>query len=226
MMRLIEYSDREALFTALAEGVALELAKALADEKARATLAVPGGTTPGPFLERLREARLDWPRVRVMLTDERWVDESSPRSNTRLLRETLLAGPAAAAELVPLYRPARTPEEVLDELAAGVAAALPITSLVLGMGEDMHTASLFPGADRLAEALSADAPPLLAMRAPGAGEPRVTLTAPVLRGARHIHLLIAGEAKRAALERACAPGPVEEAPVRIVLDRATVHWAA
>jgi 6-phosphogluconolactonase len=88
----------------------------------------------------------------------------------------------------------------------------------------MHTASLFPGADRLAEGLSDQAPILLAMRADAAGEPRVTLTAPVLKGAMSIHVLITGTEKRAALERAQGL-PVMDAPVKAVLGNATVHWA-
>jgi 6-phosphogluconolactonase len=88
----------------------------------------------------------------------------------------------------------------------------------------MHTASLFPGADRLDEALSPTAPILLPMRAEAAGEPRVTLTAPVLRAAFNIHLLITGAEKRAALDRALSLSPAE-APVRAILDTATVHWA-
>ena len=92
------------------------------------------------------------------------------------------------------------------------------------MGTDMHTASLFPGADRLAEALAPDAPALMALRAPGAGEPRVTLTARVLADAMACHILITGADKRAALDRAQGLAP-EEAPVRAVLANATVHWA-
>jgi 6-phosphogluconolactonase len=88
----------------------------------------------------------------------------------------------------------------------------------------MHTASLFPGADRLAEALAPDAPVLLPMRAEAAGEPRITLTAPVLAGAMHIHILITGAEKRAAVERAAGMDPLE-APVAAVLKNATVHWA-
>jgi 6-phosphogluconolactonase len=88
----------------------------------------------------------------------------------------------------------------------------------------MHTASLFPGADRLAEALAPDAPVLLPMRAEGAPEARMTLTAPVLRGALHLHLLLLGSAKREALELARTL-PAELAPVRAVLDNAVIHWA-
>jgi 6-phosphogluconolactonase len=185
---------------------------------------VPGGTTPGPIFDTLSGVDLDWANVAVFLNDERWVAEDSPRSNTRLLRERLLRGKAAAANLIPLFAPAETPEGVLDDLAEGLRPHLPISVLLLGMGADMHTASLFPGADRLAEALAPDAPILLPMRAEAAGEPRVTLTAPVLKGAMNIHILIVGEEKREALERALSLTP-EEAPVRAVLDNAIVHWA-
>ncbi|WBL34012.1 6-phosphogluconolactonase [Sinirhodobacter sp. HNIBRBA609] len=222
-MNFKAYPDRDLLMLDLADQIAAELRRAL-EVHGRATLSVPGGTTPGPVFDILSGLDLDWGRVSVLLNDERWVDESSPRSNTRLLRERLLTGRAAAAQLVPLYAPAPQPEDKLAELAEGIAPALPITVLLLGMGADMHTASLFPGADRLAEALSDTAPAVMALRAEAAGEPRITLTAPVLRDAMHIHILITGAEKRAALERA-ATLPEEEAPVRCVLKNATVHWA-
>lgn len=222
-MNLIEYPDRELMMLALADKVASQLRRALEVEE-RVTLCVPGGTTPGPVFDILSGLDLDWARVWVLLNDERWVDETSPRSNTALLRNRLLRGAAALAHLVPLYAPAETPEERLEELSQGVRAALPLTVLMLGMGADMHTASLFPGADRLAEALAPDAPPVMALRADAAGEPRITLTAPVLRAAMHCHLLITGAEKRAALERAASLSETE-APVRIVLSNATIHWA-
>ena len=114
---------------------------------------------------------------------------------------------------------------MLEGLAAGVAAVLPLSCCVLGMGEDMHIASLFPGAVGLAAALAADAPPLKAVRAPGTGEPRVTLTAPVLNASLHIHLLIAGAGKRAALDRAARCGRDTDAPVRVILNAAAIHYA-
>ncbi|MCE5974569.1 6-phosphogluconolactonase [Sinirhodobacter sp. WL0062] len=222
-MNFKAYPDRDLLMLDLADQIAGELRRAL-EVDGRATLSVPGGTTPGPVFDILSGLDLDWGRVSVLLNDERWVDENSPRSNTRLLRERLLTGRAAAAQLVPLYAPATKPEDKLAELAEGIAPALPITVLLLGMGADMHTASLFPGADRLAEALSDAAPAVMALRAEAAGEPRITLTAPVLRDAMHIHILITGAEKRAAIERAVTL-PEEEAPVRCVLKNATVHWA-
>ena len=190
----------------------------------RASLSVPGGTTPGPIFDILSGVNLDWANVAVMLNDERWVGEDSPRSNTRLLKQRLLVNKAAAAQLIPLYAEASEPELMLKHLAEGIAPHLPLTVLLLGMGNDMHTASLFPGADLLAEALAANAPIVMALRAEAAGEPRITLTAPVLQEAQNIHILITGLEKRAAIE-AAAGLPALEAPVRVVLDNATVHWA-
>jgi 6-phosphogluconolactonase len=222
-MILETYPDREFLMLKLADIMAGQLADFLRRE-GRASLCVPGGTTPGPIFDTLSGVELDWAHVSVFLNDERWVPEDSERSNTRLLRQRLIRGRAVNARLVPLYAATPTPEEALDDLAAGLEPHLPISVLLLGMGADMHTASLFPGADRLAEALAPHASVLLPMRAGAAGEPRVTLTAPVLRGAFNIHILITGAEKRAALERAMGLDMMD-APVRAVLDNATVHWA-
>lgn len=224
-MTLIEYADRDMMMLDLADQIASELAQML-DHEPRASLAVPGGTTPGPVFDALSAVDLDWSRVDVMLTDERWVGEDSPRSNTALLKRRLLVDRAAHAHLVPLYAPTARPEDSLDALSGAVQAATPLSVVLLGMGEDMHTASLFPGADRLGEALSPDAPALLPMRAPGADEPRITLTAPVLNGAMSKHLLIMGAAKRAALQRVQSITSLLEAPVKAVMADMRVHWAA
>lgn len=221
-MQLIEYPDAEMMMMRLADLLAGELRNALAMHD-NVSLAVPGGSTPGPVFDTLCGVDLDWDRVRVMLTDERWVPESHERSNTRLLREHLLTDRAAAAHLVPLYADAPTPEDKLDDLAAGVAAALPLSVALLGMGADMHTASIFPGADQLDRALNGD-DTLVAMRAPGAAEPRITLSAKVLKQAMNLHVVIVGPEKRAALEKARNMTP-EEAPVAAILGGATVHWA-
>lgn len=222
-MRLQAYPDRAALMAGLAGVIAGELRATLAAQ-GRASLSVPGGTTPGPVFDLLAQADLDWARVAVFLNDERWVPEDSPRSNTRLLRERLLQSRAAAAQLVPLYAAGDLPEPHLADLSAGIAPHLPISVLLLGMGADMHTASLFPGADRLADAFAPDAPILMALRAAAAGEPRITLSARVLAAADHIHVLITGADKRAALDRALTL-TWAEAPITAVLDRAVVHWA-
>ncbi len=221
-MELIEYPDAEMMMMDLANRIAGELRSCLVQHDT-ASLAVPGGTTPGPVFDDLCAAPLDWTRVHVMLTDERWVPETDPRSNTRLLRERLLVDRAAEAVYVPLYNGADTPEAGIADLEDGLRGEMPLSVLLLGMGADMHTASIFPGADRLDDALTGDAL-LVAMRAPGAGEARVTLSAKVLTDAMSCHLLIVGREKREALDRARKLRP-QEAPVAAILPQATVHWA-
>ncbi|MGR3344797.1 MAG: 6-phosphogluconolactonase, partial [Paracoccaceae bacterium] len=221
-MKLVEYPDQDMMMIDLANVLAGAVENVLLHEDT-ASLVVPGGTTPGPIFDYLSAADLDWSRVQVMLSDERWVPESSPRSNTRLLKQRLLVGRAANANYLPLYADAETPEEKLAELAGAITPYLPISVMLLGMGTDMHTASLFPSADRLAEAMDAHAPTLMAMRAPGAAEPRVTLTAPVLAGALAKHIVITGAEKRAALERARHMSDPMVAPISAVLRGATVH---
>lgn len=222
-----EYPDRDTLMRDLATLVADQLRAAHASNGA-ATLAVPGGTTPGPFLTELSQADLAWEDVHVLLTDERQVPEASARSNTRLVRETLMQNAAASAHLVQYHAGASGLVPVVAMAAERVEALLPIDVLVLGMGADMHTASLFPGAPELAEALDDDAPALMAIHPPGEPEARLTLTAPALRGASVIHVLITGADKRAAFDAALADGPVADAPIRVVLSAdgpVTIHYA-
>ncbi len=222
-MEFVEYPDREIMMLSLADRLTAELADVLRRND-RATLCVPGGTTPGPIFDVMSEQSLEWDRVAVVLNDERWVDEDSPRSNTALLRQRLLVSKASEATLIPLFKAGMAVEDAMADLSAGLEGHLPISVLLLGMGADMHTASLFPGADNLGAALASEAPPLMAMRSGAAGEPRITLTARVLNNAMSKHIVITSPEKREALERA-RHLPAEEAPVRAVLQGATVHWA-
>lgn len=222
-MEFREYPDREMLALSLADQLASQLAQHLRGNPT-ASLCVPGGTTPSPVFETLSGTDIDWDRVTVFLGDERWVDADHKRSNTRLLRRHLLKDRAAAANYVDLYTGDAQPDDAAGPLAEALAPHLPITVALLGMGNDMHTASLFPGADHLAAAMAADAPPLMAIRAEGAEEPRITLTRPVLSRAFNIHILIMGPEKREAVERAAKLDPME-APIRAFLDSAVVHWA-
>lgn len=223
-MELKEYPDREMLALSLADTIASQLAQHLRSND-RATLCVPGGTSPAPVFETLSGTSIDWDRVTVILGDERWVDGDHRRSNGRLLRRHLLKDQAAAAHYIDLYMARPDPEEAVAELARSIAPHLPITVLLLGMGNDMHTASLFPGTPELAKGLASDAPAVLAIRADGTDGARVTLTRPVLAGAISTHVLIMGPEKREALDRAQSSDPMD-APIRAFLDDAIVHWAA
>lgn len=222
-MEIVEYADRELMAIDLANKLAGSLRAALVRSE-RVLFAVPGGSTPGPVFDALCAARIDWASVDVLLTDERWVRPDHPRSNTRLVRERLLVERAAAATLLPMYQPTDTPEEAVARVTEAIAPHLPIAVLLLGMGDDGHVASLFPGTEGLAAALAEDAPPVMALRPPEADEPRLTLTRPVLDGALSKHLAVVGEAKRETLERAQRRTEAE-APVRAVFSGLTVHWA-
>lgn len=216
-----EFADGEALAQDLADWTAERLRSAIAT-RGVALLIVSGGKSPARFFDKLSRMGLDWARVAITLADERRVPDDSPRSNARLVRETLLRNAAKAASFSPLAD-VRLPED-RELAAAGARIAnlpLPADVVVLGMGGDGHTASWFPGGDRLAEAMDSAARQLvLPMRAADAEEPRLTLTGRVLLRARAIALEIEGEAKLATLAAALEPGPEEAMPIRAVLRRA------
>ena len=225
---LREYGSRIEQAAALARACVMQLSQTILAKEA-ATLAVPGGTTPAPFLEALSGEAVDWSAVRALPTDERLVPDTSARSNARLIKAHLMQGEAASAQFVPLTpkNMGQSAEASAEEVATNILDVLPLDICVLGMGTDMHTASLFPGGDRLADAMAFDASPVLSMRTPTEPEPRLTLTAPVLTTATHLHILITGQEKLDAL-RAAAEMPAMEAPVRVILDApagVTVHYA-
>ncbi len=201
-----QFADGEDLAAALAEWTAERLRAAIAARGA-ALLVVSGGKTPAQFFNELSNVALDWTRVAITLADERRAPDDSPRSNARLVRETLLRNHAAVASFSASARVANLP--------------LPADVVVLGMGEDGHTASWFPGAEGLGEAMDSAARQLVApIRAAGAGEPRLTLTGRVILRAKAIALLIEGEPKLRTLAKALEPGSEEEMPIRAVLRRA------
>lgn len=222
-MKFNEYPDQDMLAIDVANEIAGDLKTHLFHHDS-ASFAVAGGSTPGLVFDDLCAADVEWERVHVMATDERWVSADSERSNARMIRERLLQNRAAAANFLPFHVPAREPEEVLAELESQVVPQLPLSVLLLGMGEDMHTASLFPGAIGIEDALAPDAPALTVMRPESQPEARVSLTARVLDAAIAKHLVIFGDAKRQALERALSMPP-ESAPIQAVLSEVSVHWA-
>jgi 6-phosphogluconolactonase len=216
-----EFADGEELAHGLADWTAERLREGIAARGA-ALLIVSGGKSPARFFELLSNIDLDWPRVAITLADERRVADDSPRSNARLVRERLLQNRAQAASFTPLAD-VRLPED--RELAAASArvANLPTPAdvVVLGMGDDGHTASWFPDAEGLSEAIDPGGRQLVApIVAPDAPEPRLTLTGRVLLRARAIALEIEGEGKLATFAKALESGPEEAMPIRAVLRRA------
>ncbi len=206
--------------------VANELLAAFSDDSP-ASLAVPGGSTPGPIFDVLRTVDLDWGRITVLPTDERWVPETSEHSNSRQIRERLLVGPAAEANFLSVYSGSGSVWDRIDSLDRALRTHLPLSVVMLGMGADMHIASLFPGSVGLEQALESSAPTFLPVRQQGGGpvEQRISLTLPVLNGAMNRHLIIVGPEKLEAFERAKMMRDPMLAPVIAIFPDTTVHWA-
>ncbi|SMC84654.1 6-phosphogluconolactonase [Rhizobium sp. RU36D] len=224
------FDDRKLLAESLADAVAATLAAAI-DARGQAVLAVSGGSTPKAFFQALSTRALDWEKVAITLVDERFVPADNPRSNHLLVAENLLKNAAAAAEFVPLYHQAETAEEA-GRLATEETAELgsPFDVVILGMGNDGHTASFFPGGDNLERALDLGLPPeVIAMEAEGAGEPRLTFTLSALDDAELLVLHIEGAEKKAVLDKALGDGADAEMPIRAVLRHASspvsIYWA-
>jgi 6-phosphogluconolactonase len=194
-----ECPNQTEYLAALTQAVTDELSRSIA-KQGQAVLAVSGGRSPVPLFHALREADIDWSRVTITLVDERYVPTDHPDSNEQLVREHLLSGRAAAARFVGLVH------DPLD-LAASVEQpnreAHPVTVAVLGMGEDGHTASLFPGAEELAAGLDRNSnASYLSVTPPAAPHQRISLTLAALLKAQRLILAIAGDNKRKIYEQA------------------------
>src|SRR5690606_10884555 len=219
--------------TQWAWGAAVAISSVLArdlQQNARTRLLLSGGSTPAPVYSALSKAPLDWQRVDVALVDERWLLPDDPDSNARLVRETLLHNNAAKARFETLTRAGRNIDDSVN--AANLHAKNPPCVVVLGMGDDGHTASLFPGMQGLAQALASKAAyvPVDATGCPVAGKflRRISLTPAGLAPAHTRLLLIRGESKRKLLDRVLADNDPLEYPARIGFTTPGaplhVHW--
>ena len=213
----------------LAEGLAKQVAGQLHDAIAArgvATLVVSGGRSPVAFFEALLKQPLDWSNVVVSLADERWVPVEHADSNAGLLKRHLLQGPAAKARFIGLYNAAATLDEAALQADRALAELPPIDVLVLGMGDDGHTASLFPGSPNLAQALALDNPrrcwPMLA---PSVPHQRLSMSRSLLASARNTLLSIQGLAKLNTLNEALVVGEVTVLPIRAFLQPPLeIYW--
>lgn len=222
-MKIIKYADAEMMMIEVAQEIASDLETAL-EANGKASFAVPGGTTPAPLFDVLCAADIDWENVTIVQTDERWVPDSSPRSNAKLIREHLLADRAAKAKFVSLYNHCETPSDEIEDTRTKVADLMPLSVVLLGVGADMHTASLFPGGDNLALAIDPAAPLVLPMQVASQAEPRITLTEPALNSAMHKHIVVTGDDKLNALQQAKGLSAMK-APVTRIWGGARIHWA-
>jgi len=222
------HATRHALADELAAEVAGQLREAI-DAKGRASLAVSGGQTPAAFFDALSNQKLDWDKVDVTLVHERFVPESSPRSNGRLVHEKLLKGEAAKARFFPLFRDDRSVEAAAFHADGEVYALVrKLDVVVLGMGTDGHVASYFPDAENYDKLfLACDA--VMSVKSKSAGEPRLTVSPRLIANASHIHLHFEGAEKKALFDAALAETGPKRLPVATVVGLAKVpvqvHWA-
>jgi 6-phosphogluconolactonase len=229
-MQKDRYTDMETLSRELAAQLAASLKASIA-ARGLASLVVSGGRSPVRLFEILRTQALDWSRVCIALADERWVAPEDEASNEHLVRSVLLKDQAAAARFLGLKNAAPTPD--LGAVSAWETFARvprPFDAVILGMGDDGHTASLFPGSPNLPLALNqAAVAGCVGMWSPVAPQARLSLNLTALLDTRRIVVLIAGESKWNTLTAACQDGPVQDMPVRAVLRQSrtpvAVMWS-
>lgn len=198
-----------------------------------ASLAVSGGSTPGPMFQHLSETKLDWSAVTVGLVDERFVDATHDASNERLVRQTLLINAASDAIFLPMSDTSVAHGEAAAKADAAYAPLSPFDFVLLGMGNDGHTASWFPSAKGLEQMLEPSRHTVGAVDAAGclvagAVTDRLTLTYSAVTSAHHAVLLIFGDEKRDVFERALTAS-ILEAPIRAAVhglgQKLTIVWA-
>ena len=218
------FESRPQALAAVAQALVLQLQADLR-RHGRASLLLPGGSTPRQLLPLLDAQSLDWTQVLASPTDERWVPADAPDSNLQLLRQGL----PAARWLDP--RQGAEPNAAAQEWAAQLGDWLPFSAVLLGMGEDGHFASLFPGMPGLAAALDVEQPATaVSGRAPVEPEVRLSLNLSMLLSTRWLGLLAFGATKGALIEQVLADVPESCAlPLHSLLHQTrvplTIYWA-
>ena len=217
---LIEFASREAMAARIADLIEARL-------DSGGALAVSGGSTPKTLYEGLASRKLPWSEIDVVLVDERWVNASHPRSNEAFVRKAFAR--ANGAPITGLYNNANGPSDGVVDIATDLERIrIPFDAVILGMGDDGHTASWFPHAAGLETALSSNGMvcAVRAKRSDITGEEvdRMTLTLAAIKDAKVIVLLLAGTSKRATFEEALRDGPVEDMPVRAILRARPDLW--
>ncbi|MHC8318177.1 6-phosphogluconolactonase [Pseudomonas sp. LB3P31] len=213
----------------LADALALNVAKQLSDTidaRGTATLVVSGGRSPVAFFQNLAKQKLDWSKVVITLADERWVPVEHADSNAGLLKRYLLQGAAAKAQFLSLYSASANLELAAEQADRLLAELPPIDVLILGMGDDGHTASLFPNSPNLADALKVDGTrrcyPMLAPTVP---HQRLTMSRALLASAKTTVLSISGQSKLTTLNAALAGDDVAAMPIRAFLQPTLeIYW--
>jgi 6-phosphogluconolactonase len=230
--RLRKFDTAEDMFRTLADEIVARLKQSVA-ERGAASLVCSGGTTPGTLYDILAQRDAPWGKVAITLSDERWVAPTEDGSNEKLVRERLLVGKAALARFVPMKTNDASPDSAEAIVGAAIASMpRPCDVTLLGMGDDGHTASLYPHSKGLDTSLDVNDPALVrgvhTDHAVKTGE-RMTLTLRALLDSKWIVILLKGDDKLKTYEAAASGSDVQEMPVRVLLNQSKVpvqtFWA-
>lgn len=227
-MKLNIFATRAEAAVAVARRIENALYRQLVTHE-RAAIVVSGGTTPVPVFAHMAHSTLDWHRINVLLSDERWIPSDHEDSNEKMLRDALKTSRASYAQIISYFAPDTTIDtrcKQVDDVVAKLP--LPFACTLLGMGEDGHFASLFPDAENLNDGLDPDnSKNCIAVKTRASPYDRISLTLSALTNSDEILLLISGEAKRALLEQATVNGA--DIPVSYLLKQrrspVRVFWA-
>lgn len=214
------FTGQEELTEALSRRIAGQLRQAI-DQKGKASLIVSGGSTPKPLFEKLRVMEIAWDKVRIGLCDERWVAPSHDDSNEQFVKRHLLRERASKATFVGMYNDAMAADEAEETCSEKIRKKLfPFDVLILGMGSDAHTASLFPENEKLQRAFDLESKALCIAIEPGsAPHMRMSLTLAAILGAKHLYLHFEGREKQAVYQEALAGEDIYKMPIRSVLHQ-------
>ena len=226
---MLEFENTSALDIALAEHTTAMLAADI-NATGSASLVVSGGRTPMGFFHLLSQQDLDWSAVTITLADERWVDNQHQDSNEKLVRENLLINNAVQANFVAAKNAATDAIDGEADLEQSLATIGRFTVVILGMGDDGHTASLFPDAERLALGLDMHSGrTAIAVTPPVAPHQRISMTLPRLLDAQQVVIHISGAGKQAVLQAAHEGDDIAELPIRAILNQQIaplkIYWA-
>jgi 6-phosphogluconolactonase len=227
-LKTTTFNSANELVTVFSQRIADILRQAIS-EKGKASLVVSGGSTPLPLFKALSERAVDWSKVTITLADERWVDSTDAASNEKMVRQNLLQDKAAVANFIPLKTEHANAEDAVEPLTATFKkVGLPFDVVILGMGEDGHTASLFPCSPQIEAGIDVNLPAMLIATQPTtAPHQRMSFTLRALVSSAHVFLHLTGQKKRDVLNHVLKNSTDLEKPIKAVCDKTTVElmWA-
>lgn len=223
-MQLHQFNDSNELNLDFANRLTAILSDAIT-QRGAAYLVVSGGRTPQGLFSKLSQTDLDWSKVTITLADDRFLPESEADSNERLVKASLLQDKAAAATFISLYAPTASAELAVPELLQRVSNLPAFDAVILGMGEDGHTASLFPCSQEISQGLAADAPDLLAVNPTTAPYQRISFSKQRLLNSRALFLHLVGPSKLTVLEQAQASQDELAMPIRAFIHHTVPELA-